>query len=230
MKRQESGLDPELEALLNPRRIERTAPPDVRARALARARAIAAAGGRIPPRSSLELVARPSAKPAASGGWVRLMVPASFAAAAVAMGAVVALRSPSARPPTLAASARPPEPVSTQVVAQASIQPQALTPELVTPSRPPPSAARPEREVGTSELELLGRAQAAYTHRDFPRAIGLIGELARRYPNGHLAEEREALRVRSLFGLGNPEEGRRAAAAFARRFPRSVLLPKEGKP
>jgi len=40
-----------------------------------------------------------------------------------------------------------------------------------------------------------------------------------------LLEEREALRVKALSGLGRVEEARRAAHAFEARFPRSVLLP-----
>jgi hypothetical protein len=41
-----------------------------------------------------------------------------------------------------------------------------------------------------------------------------------------LAEERDALRIRALVGAGRTPEARRAAAAFANRFPRSVLLPR----
>ena len=225
-------MDPELEALLSPRRIERIAPPEVRARALARARAIVAAGGRIPPRSSLELVAPPPAMPVPTRGLTRLVVPASFAAAAAALaiGAVGAIGSSPARPPALSPSARLPIAAAVQPVEAAPTEVQAAPTPLVTSAKPGPGAARAEREVGPSELELLGRAQAAYTHHEFARAIGLLAELTRRFPNGHLAEEREALRVRSLYGMGSADEARRAAAAFAHRFPRSVLLPKEGKP
>jgi hypothetical protein len=229
MKHWESGSEPELEALLNPRRIERVAPPEVRSRALARARAIIAAGGRIPPRSALELVTVPSSvsiRPAPRRGSLRLVLPASFAAAAVTIGATLAVRSPPAGTAPPSASARPP--AATPVpVEEPSAQEQTVSPQIVTPPKP---ALTPAREVGASELELLGRAQAAYAHRDFARAINLIGELTRRFPNGHLAEEREALRVRSLSALGSTDEGRRAATAFANRFPRSVLLPKDSKP
>jgi hypothetical protein len=232
MKRLELPMEPELEALLNPRRFERHAPPEVRARALARGRAIVAAGGRIPPISSLQPLAPALAKPARRSGMVRIALPTSFAAAVVAIGAVAALRSPPpARSATLASSAPTPAAVSEVVkdVQEASEPPLASTPPLVEPPKTARSA-HPDGELGTTELELLARAQAAYTRRDFTRAIGLVSELTRRFPNGHLAEEREALRVRSLLGSGRVDEGQRAAAAFATRFPRSVLLPKEGKP
>ena len=134
-------FEPELEALIKPGKIERRAPPEMRARALARGRASVEAGGRLPPNASLELLA------------------------------------------------------------------------------PPPKRARntPAGELGGSELELLARAQASYTHRDFTRAIALLSELTRQFPNGQLAEAREALRVRALLGAGRMDEGQRAAAAFANR-------------
>lgn len=229
MKRREPTLEPELEALLNPRSVERRAPPEVRARALARVRAIAAAGGQIPPNASLSLAPPPLSRPAPpSHGLVRMVLPASFAAAAVvAVGAVAVLRVPAARAPTPATSAQP---VATafQPAEDSSLPPPAATPPVVAPPKAVRSA-RPSGEAGTTELELLGRAQAAYTQRDFSRALGLLSESNRRFPNGHLAEEREALRVRSLMGAGRAVEGQRAAAAFAVRFPRSVLLSKERK-
>ena len=228
MKRPELALEPELEALLNPRKIERIAPPEVRARALARGRAIIAAGGRIPPRASLGLLMRPTAKPASVFGSIRFILPASVAAAAVAVATVAALRTSPAHGPVSPAT----PPASRAIAAPLDDAPTELPPTpapLVVAPKPALGAARPEREVGSTEFELLSRAQAAYTHRDFSRAFALIGELSRRFPNGHLAEEREALRVRSLFAVGRADEGRRAAAGFATRFPRSVLLPKEGK-
>lgn len=225
MRRREPALEPELEALLNPRKVERRAPPDVRARAMARGRAIIAAGGRIPSITSLALAPPPSAVPVPVRSPVRLFAPASFAAALVTIGAVVALRGPTVRTPPLAASVQPPPAVSLQVD-EAAVPPQAETPPLVVLPKPARSV-RPDGDIATTELELLGRAQSAYTHRDFTRAIAVISELNRRFPNGHLAEEREALRVRSLLGAGRTGEGQRAAAAFATRFPRSVLLPKQ---
>jgi hypothetical protein len=60
---------------------------------------------------------------------------------------------------------------------------------------------------------------------DFADALPPLTEHARRFKDGTLAEEREALRVKALAGLGRTTEARRAAAAFGARFPRSVLLP-----
>jgi TolA-binding protein len=75
-----------------------------------------------------------------------------------------------------------------------------------------------------AELALLRRAHSAYGSHDFSTALRLLAEHGRRFPNGRLAEEREALRVRALSGLGLNEAARLAAREFAVRFPRSVLL------
>jgi hypothetical protein len=90
-----------------------------------------------------------------------------------------------------------------------------------------PATAAPTQAVSdvlAAELDLLRRARSAYGQRDFSGALLLVAEHNRRFPQGHLAEEREALRVRSLAGAGRSAEARQAAAAFAARFPRSVLL------
>jgi hypothetical protein len=59
---------------------------------------------------------------------------------------------------------------------------------------------------------------------DFAAAMVPILDHARRFRNGRLTEEREALRVKALSGLGLRKEARRAAADFETRFPRSPLL------
>ena len=105
--------------------------------------------------------------------------------------------------------------------------PEPLTAPLASPPRMKSAVSARSgaaKDRFTAELELLQRAQLAYTRREFPSALMLIVEHARRFPRGHLAEEREALRVRSLRGAGRVDQARRAAAEFAVRFPRSVLL------
>jgi hypothetical protein len=75
-----------------------------------------------------------------------------------------------------------------------------------------------------AELELLRAARNDVTRGDFAGALAVIAEHVRRFRHGGLVEEREALRVKSLAGLGRHEEARRAAAAFHARFPHSVFL------
>jgi hypothetical protein len=92
----------------------------------------------------------------------------------------------------------------------------------------PPRPGTSRQESYAAELRLLERAQAAYAGRDFASALTLVAEHGPLFPNGRLAEEREALRVRSLVGFGRTDEAARAAATFANRFPPSVLLPRLG--
>ena len=80
-------------------------------------------------------------------------------------------------------------------------------------------------DARTAELALIQKAQAAYTDGNLPNALELLAEHGRRFPNGRLAEEREALRVRSLEGCGRSADAHRALQAFADRYPQSILLP-----
>jgi hypothetical protein len=238
MKRRDAELDPELAALLEFREVERRIPADARARALARARAsiaaggaipLAAAGGAIPP---TPLPARPSPAPVAAsrrGRLIRVAAAASIALVVGAVGAVAALRGRAAPGPALAVPA-PPQPA--EAVRDEGVRAlEDQSPATAVPRAAAAKPARPARLAGgadpfTAELELLQRAQAAYTRRDFSGALVLVAEHARRFPRGHLAEEREALHVRLLARTGRAGEANRAAADFAARFPRSVLLPR----
>jgi hypothetical protein len=105
----------------------------------------------------------------------------------------------------------------------------------VAPTVPSPASAIATARLSTprlsrddaarEELHLLRRARAAVARGDFAAALAPIAEHTRRFKDGRLAEEREALRVKALAGLGRTDEARRAAAAFEARFPHSVLLP-----
>jgi len=229
MKRDGSDLDPELEAFLTPRKIQRQAPPELRARVLARARAIAAAGGTVPHPPARDLTPPPRVRAARGRRLVWIALAASVAVAAGAVGAVAALRGRGPRAPQ---GAGPKSAVSAPKAALAnggSPSREALTTDTGrAAAATPPHPTRPGAKTDpfTAELDLLQRAHGAYTRRDFSAALALIGDHARRFPNGHLAEQREALRVRSLASSGHAEEAHRAAAAFAVRFPRSVLLPR----
>jgi hypothetical protein len=84
---------------------------------------------------------------------------------------------------------------------------------------------RPAGPPADVEVHLLEQAWVALEREDFAAALVPIVEHARRFKNGRLTEEREALRVRALSGLGLRDEVRRAAADFGARFPLSPLLP-----
>jgi len=83
----------------------------------------------------------------------------------------------------------------------------------------------PSRFGAARDEPLQRRARDAVARKDFAAALPPIVEHARRFKNGRLAEEREALRLKALVGLGRTEDARRAAAAFEARLQRGELLP-----
>ena len=219
--------NPELAALLEQGRVHRRVPASVRARILARARESASG-----PAESVEPRAEAVVPSSPTRGGRRWQVPfaatvALIAGGALASGAVLAYRFGSPRPVVLAESA---------AVGPPPTHPTAYTPSLPLDSQPSPAptpsrrarSANP-RESYAAELQLLNRSQAAFARGNLSGALVLLAEHARRFPRGRLAEEREAVRVRSLAGLGLTIEARRAATMFANRFPHSALLPRVRK-
>jgi hypothetical protein len=91
-----------------------------------------------------------------------------------------------------------------------------------TASSPTP-AAPSDLDV---ELALLQDAHGALQMNDGARALRLLDEHARRFPNGALAEESEAARVFALREVGRADEARDVAARFLREHPRSPLAPR----
>jgi hypothetical protein len=227
MKRHDSDLDPELEAFVTPRKIQRETPPDLRARVLARARAIVA-GEATPRFPARDLPPAPRVRAARGRRLVWIAFAASVAVAGGAVGAAAALYGQRARAPQIAGPERVVPGPNAPLTSAGTPASEPLAPDAsIAPARPPrPARPGAKADPFTAELDLLQRAHGAYTRHDFLAALTLIAEHARRFPNGHLAEQREALRVRSLAGSGRADEAHRAAAAFASRFPRSVLLPR----
>lgn len=222
-------FDSDVDAVLTGAKVIRPIPAAVRSRALARARA----GMATAAKSGFEPALR---APRRRGFAIALA--ASLAIAVVAATAVAALGIQAARRNTSAPPPRShtPAPAAAAVLPPPTV-PAAPTVEPPTVDQQMPAAPKPQRttrpttaqESYAAELELLTRAQVAYAGRDFTNALGLVAEHGKRFPSGRLTEEREALRVRSLTGAGRTEEGQRAAAAFAEKFPRSILLPRPSR-
>jgi hypothetical protein len=74
------------------------------------------------------------------------------------------------------------------------------------------------------ELALLEPARSSISRSDYAAALAAIAEHRRVFPHGQLSEEREALNVRALWGLGQRPAALSAAKAFRKRYPRSALL------
>jgi hypothetical protein len=114
-------------------------------------------------------------------------------------------------------------------VPSASLSVATLEPTVPVSLQPKTAAAAPVGAVTSSEdyaaeLRVLQPAQRAVSGRDFASALASLAEHQHQFPSGRLAEEREALRVKALLGLGRVAEAQRVGAAFRARFPRSALL------
>lgn len=224
MTRRELPSDLDVDALLERGREIPRVPEAVRARVLHRARMVAAKPRLLELEPDHAVRARPS----------MLAIAAAAALVAGIAGAVVAARLHSAPAPAPDASAPTPPPLrETKAepgisVAEVPSEPSLLPSAPSAPLEPAPrTVAQPAaQESYAAELQLLRRAQSAYAARDFSGALARLSEHSKRFPTGRLMEEREALRVRSLASAGNMDQARRAFAAFATRFPRSVLLPR----
>jgi len=217
MKQGHRVTDEEVDQVIARGRDIRRAPDVARARLLARARATLAA--------EKSRRAAPMLATTSSRRGRRVAVAAAVVLALGTAGTAAALY-------TRAARLYAPAPLHPGETTDAPRPSPAPAPETVL--LPAPSIAKPRhghvvmtpQESYAAELALLQRAQSEYAAQDFPDALMLVAEHARRFPHGRLAEEREALRVRLLAGANRGQEARHALAAFARRFPRSVLLPR----
>jgi len=208
-------------------------PHAVRARVLARAKAAALSPA---PR----LVEAPAVRPQAAKAV--LVRAAAFAATAAGLAGSAYALSGAWQPRQMAAPATSASGSRADAAPSSGLTSHRAAPDPVTATQPsvqpepprqpvPRAASEPRRSPKAAvhgsyeaELELLRSAHTAYAARDYSNALLLAGEHARRFANGALSEQREALRIRCLAGAGRAAEARRAVTAFARRFPRSVLL------
>lgn len=95
------------------------------------------------------------------------------------------------------------------------------TARVVEPARP--DADHEMNDVFAAELALVRGAKKALSSGDHGRALSLVQEHARRFPDGTLGRERRATEVRVLCELGRGTEAARAAQAFVAAHPSSSL-------
>ena len=117
-----------------------------------------------------------------------------------------------------------PVPVAPTPQHSASAEPTAAVSHLDKVNPVATAKAAIDIEAYTKELQVLQPARQAVTRGDFTKALSAIGEHQRLFPSGKLAEEREALRIKALLGLGRTGEAQRAGTTFRARFPHSALL------
>jgi outer membrane protein assembly factor BamD (BamD/ComL family) len=90
----------------------------------------------------------------------------------------------------------------------------------------PAAPAAPAPSSLDVEIALLQDANGALREKDGARALRLVDEHSRRFPNGTLGEEFEAARVFALCQSGRMSEARDVAGRFLREHPRSPLVPR----
>jgi hypothetical protein len=214
MPRSPDDLSPEARALLESGRPVVPVSFATRARAIARARATVAAPLSV---ADQAVWRRTSAGP----NWWAVAASIALVAALAGGAAAYELHVHVASSPPLSS---PPAPAPTRVPKPSEVI--VLPVEAAGVEAPAPGPLPVSRAVlARAELQLLQRARAAMARRDFAGALAPLAEHARRFREGRLAEEGEALRVKALSGLGRMPEARRVLAAFEVRFPRSPLLP-----
>jgi hypothetical protein len=93
------------------------------------------------------------------------------------------------------------------------------------PAEAPPSPARSSVDhVSERDWSLLKLAREANAQGHYGEALTEVTQHEREYPSSQLEQEREALRIQSLVGLGRRDEARARARSFEQRFPESILL------
>ena len=213
-------LTPDVRALLDREREVSPVSPVMRARALARARAAITAGAvTYAPR-----VVRPPRLRWAVAAMVTFAAAAAVGAGAYQVRVHLAQRTDVPAVVKAIVPAAPSAPV-TGLDPVPLVEPAEVPPEARPAHAGPTTHASRTDEAVREELRLLWLARAAVARKDFAGAMAPLSEHARRFKDGRLTEEREALRVRALAGLGRTDEARQAAQRFEARFPRSVLLP-----
>jgi hypothetical protein len=173
---------------------------------------------------------------ARSRPWLRTLplIAAALAAAglAAAGAGLYAWRTPTQQPWPPAEVTASPLP---RLAVGGALLPAAPTSSLPTEQPAAPRAA-PATATGSdgarsvnvkqyaTELTLLEPARSSISHGDYATALSALDQHRREFPDGQLSQEREALRVRALWGLGQKSAALTAARTFRKRYPRSSLL------
>ncbi len=194
------------------------------ARLLSKIEGALAEPGTAPPVAALGSAARPA----------RMALLVGFSCLAVAVAGVVASSSeagPAAASdpatPAVASSPRSEPATAVDGIAVGEEIPSMAVDAL--PSAPSAAGAKPAPAPATSddtlarEARLLAEAVHANEAGESVRALSLLDEHARIFPNGWLASERTAERVMVLCNLGRRDDAAREATAFLAGRPESPL-------
>lgn len=92
-------------------------------------------------------------------------------------------------------------------------------------ARERPRSRPPSADTLDRELQILGVARRALARGDGLASLVALAEHARSFPDGALAEERDALFVRAHCAAGHERDAREGLVRFTERYPSSVSLP-----
>lgn len=131
------------------------------------------------------------------------------------------IEEPSARP-----TEKPRAPTAPSSVAGSS--PSASANVTPHPTAEPSAPSTPKANPGTTlnaERLVVDVARSAYARGDRDEALRALARHASTYPDGALAEEREALAIRILVDEGRAPEAKARGLKFRTRYPKSLMLP-----
>jgi hypothetical protein len=160
-------------------------------------------------------------------------VPAALVVGAVAGGLAVRAQTPPPRPPpvtplptvsiVIAAPAAPPPSITPSALPDAEPSSEARHRPAAAPSASP--SAEPKSDTLPRERALLDVARTAFGKRDPRATIAALEQHRREFPNGKLAEERDALMIEALVEAGRAAEAKQRGAEFKASHPKSILAP-----
>lgn len=150
--------------------------------------------------------------------------PAAVTAPASPAAPALATPEPAAQlaPPQLAPAAAPAHPPPAEHRASPSTRPARVQLRPAGPPRAPAVPPAPAPDL-LAESRALARVQQALRDGQSAQALRLLAEQEQEFARGALQEERAAARAMALCGSGQHTAGHGAAAAFATRYPESVL-------
>ena len=213
------SLDPDLAALFR-NEVVPEPPEQARARLLGRLEAMVPSLDVALPRSKATSVEGRGAL----GSKALALATATFVAGGI-LGAVAVGRLRSPLPPPVVYVDRPSPSLSQPTVPAppaVGAAPEADDAALDDDAAVPSSSAT---DTLTAERLLIDGARTKLASGDPEGALAGLQEHARRFPNGRLDEEREALAVEALVQVGRYDAAKVRARLMRSRWPHSVLLP-----
>lgn len=102
------------------------------------------------------------------------------------------------------------------------VEPIPVAPKPRPASHPAPASAEPKTLA--DELALMQSITASLKSNDAGKTLRLVREHERDFPQGQFIEERRAAKARGLCRKGKSSAGRKEAARFEKRWPKSIHL------